>query len=88
MNRPLPTSQAQNEAAAARGKAIVEDPTWSGTTAMARPSVAGSRNRNTRAVLRNVRTWLKVSASRMVLVSRPSIFSMAISSPATRLTSR
>ena len=68
MNRPLPISQAQNEAAAARGKAMADAPTWSGTTHMARPSDGRHRNRNTSEVLRNVSTWLKVSASRIVLV--------------------
>ena len=54
---PAPMRKVQKEAAAARGKAMVRAPTWSGTTTMARPSIAGATAMRAAEVAWKVRTW-------------------------------
>ncbi len=52
MTRPPPSMYVQAAAAAARGKATVAAPTWSGTISVAIPMVRGSRKRKVPAMER------------------------------------
>ncbi len=51
MNTAAEMSHDQKASAAARGKAMVGDPTWRGTTRVAIPSSSGTTARNSRATI-------------------------------------
>ena len=87
MRRRLPSSQPQKAAAAARGKATVLAPTWSGTMAVPSPTKSGSRKQKTAAT-----AW---KDSTCAATSSPSTWSSSVwmrstatSSPATPAATR
>ena len=62
VRRTPPTSQAQNEAAAARGKAMARAPSCRGTTTKAMPRVSGATSSSVSATRWNESTWPAVSS--------------------------